>query len=389
MTLLFNNYQKINIYNNNNDYAIKNTKTRMHPALLSSLALVVFFINGCSDGSQYDQVSDGVAYEESTQAAEDMGAAPASMMGIAGQADLLTVENIAGDSEQTLGSQVTDIEIAGKKLLIRAHANFKVADVVKSGSAIETLTRQQGGYVALSNISNNETDRRTFTKGAQDITLTTYYRQATMTVRIPKAKVTDFLKRVQQQVAFLNEQEFSAQDVTLDIYREQLAATLNSNMAVELTQERLNSKNGKDQNSNVDAITATYAARRQQQYAKLEQMDIEDKIKYSTIDLTFMQPASSYKEVSQNLDILIDAERPSFGTQVNEAFKQGWDTLKTVTLTLIGLWWLLIIVGLFYLLYKFIKKSYQQLVKHKVGQKKSTPARQLKDSSEDTGDNNR
>lgn len=378
MTLPLNTYHKIDIHHDNKGYCIKNIQTRACPVLISSLALALLLINGCSESPEYQQQSsadvESAQYESSGPGADVLGIAGLNADMLAGteesQANKLNVENLADDSEQTLGSQATDIEIAGKKLLIRARANFKVADVVKSSSAIESLTRQQGGYIALSNITNIENGRRTFTKGAQDITLTTYHRQATMTVRIPKAKVTEFLKQVQQQVAFLKEQEFSTQDVTLDIYREQLAAKLNSNMASELSQQRLDSSNDKDQGSNVSAITATYAARQQQQYAQLQQMDIADKIKYSTIDLTFMQPASSYKEVSQNLEVLIEAERPSFGAQVSDALKTGWETLKTVVIRTIGLWWFIVIVGIFYLLYRFMKMSYRQLVTYRKRHKK-------------------
>ena len=91
-----------------------------------------------------------------------------------------------------------------------------------------------------------------------------------MTVRVPRTNVSKFLKQMQQQVAFLNEQEFTAQDVTLDIYREQLVSQLNSDMASELSEERLDSENNKDQRNNIEAITATYTACWQQELAKLE-----------------------------------------------------------------------------------------------------------------------
>lgn len=152
--------------------------------------------------------------------------------------------------------------------------------------------------------------------------------------------------------------------MTLGIYREQLASQLNSDMASELSQERLNSKNDKDQGSNVDAITATYAARRQQELAKLEQLAIADKVQYSTINLTFMQPDISYKETTQNLDVLLDAEQPSFSTQVNQAFKDGWEILRSVVLGLIQLWWLLVLGGIFYLIYRMIKSIYRKFFKN-------------------------
>ncbi len=333
-------------------------------ALLSTVLL----LSGCSQQSQEFNSSD----ESADYANEEVATAEPEQLAIADIAsdsenpsNKLSVKNLSGDSVQNLSSQVTDIQIAGKELLITARADFKVEDVIKSSEAIESLTRQQGGYVALNKISNHESDSRTFIKDDQNVTVTTYYRQATMTLRIPKTNVSEFLKKVQQQVAFLNEQEFIAQDVTLDIYREQLASKLNSDMVAELSQERLNSDKAEDQSSNVDSITATYAARQQQEYAKLEQMNISDKVRYSTIDLVFTQPNSSYKETTQNLDIIIDAERPSFGEQVSTAFREGWETLRAVSITLIKLWWLIIVLGVFYLIYRAIKAAYRLLFNNK------------------------
>ena len=333
------------------------------PIMLGSVLL----IGGCDSSSEYAESSadlTAVATEEVADATEGEMAGIMSDVAVDNASDGLEVANLSSTSEQTLGSQAADIKIAGKALLITASADFKVEDVVKTSDAIESLTRQQAGYVALSNISNHPRDSRTFVQGNKNITITTYTRQADMTVRIPRANVSKFLAQLQQQVAFLNGQQFSAQDVTLDIYREQLASQLNSDMASELSQERLSSKNDKDQGSNVDAITATYAARRQQELAKLEQLAIADKVQYSTINLTFMQPDISYKETTQNLDVLLDAEQPSFSSQVSQAFKDGWEILRSVALGLIQLWWLLVLGGIFYLIYRMIKAIYRRFFKH-------------------------
>ncbi len=333
------------------------------PIMLGSMLL----IGGCDSSSEYAESSadlTAVATEEVADATEGEMVGIMSDVAVDNASDGLEVANLSSTSEQTLGSQAADIKIAGKALLITASADFKVEDVVKTSDAIESLTRQQAGYVALSNISNHPRDSRTFVQGNKNITITTYTRQADMTVRIPRANVSKFLAQLQQQVAFLNGQQFSAQDVTLDIYREQLASQLNSDMASELSQERLSSKNDKDQGSNVDAITATYAARRQQELAKLEQLAIADKVQYSTINLTFMQPDISYKETTQNLDVLLDAEQPSFSSQVGQAFKDGWEILRSVALGLIQLWWLLVLGGIFYLIYRMIKAIYRKFFKH-------------------------
>ncbi|MDE4454894.1 DUF4349 domain-containing protein [Psychrobacter sp. DAB_AL62B] len=366
-------------------YKVVSFKTLVLPIVLPTILGSLIFIGGCSDSSEYaessaDMESVQSATEEATDNSEingimsDVAADSSDSSDSSDSADNtsnakptsndLSIDNLSGDSEQTLGSQVADIQIAGKELLITASANFKVKDVVKSSAAIENLTRQQGGYVALSNISNHPNDSRTFVQDDKNITITTYTRQAEMTVRVPRVNINKFLAQLQPQVAFLNGQEFTAEDVTLDIYREKLASQLGSDMASELSQERLDSKNNKDQSSNVDAITATYAARRQQDLAKLEQMDIIDKVKYSTIRLTFMQPDISYKEITQNLDVLLDAERPSFGAQVKQAFKHGWEMLRSFVLGLIQLWWLVVLAGVLYLIYRMVKALYRKLFKN-------------------------
>ncbi|PYE38875.1 uncharacterized protein DUF4349 [Psychrobacter fozii] len=348
---------------------------RLSLAIAAAMLGSVLLMSGCSQSEEYaesasEEPSDyanekAVDTDINTMMSEQSAAVePELELEADNQANELTVENLSESSEQTLAIQAANIQIQGKELLINASTNFTVKDVVKSSAAIETLTRQQGGYVALSNISNYPRSDRTFVQGDKNITITTYNRQAEMTVRVPRVNVHKFLEQMQQQVAFLNSQEFTAQDVTLDIYREQLASQLNSDMVDELSQERLESKNDKDQGSNVDAITATYAARRQKELAKLKQMDIADKVKYSTINLSFMQPDVSYKETTQNLDVLIDAERPSFGTEVNKSFKDGWSMLRSFALGIIQLWWLVVLGGVFYLIYRIIKAIYRKFFKH-------------------------
>jgi|26BtaG_2_1085354.scaffolds.fasta_scaffold04259_2 hypothetical protein len=348
-----------------------------YPLVLSSMGIAVLLLSGCGqvpeDGYEGEAVTESqqeVAIEDIAEASQAIEAETTTEK--EATVERLAVENISGDSEQTLGSQVADIEIPGKTLVVNARADFKVADVVKSKDAIETLTRQQGGYVAAISISNNQIDQSTYRSGEQDINLTTYSRHADMTVRIPKAKVSEFMRQLQKQVVFLQAQEFSAQDVTLDLYREQLAAQLNGDMAAELSAERLNSDNEKEQGSNVESISATYAAKQQQQLAKLTQMDIADKVRFSTIALSFNQPPNTYKETTQNLEVLLEAEQPGFFSQAGEAFKSGWEVLKAVVLGIIQLWWLWALIALAYLLYKALRTTLRRLFKRNAARKPVT-----------------
>lgn len=332
--------------------------------LVASVTLSSLLLLGCSHKEEYEDEFASEDSSEQVQAAAESTMSESATETSAEATDSqkkLSIENVSGDSEQSLNSAVSDIQIPGKKLIINVRAQFKVEDVVKSNRAIENLTRQQGGYVALSRISNEEDGTQIFTKGNQDIKLTTYYRQGHMIVRIPREKVSAFLTQIQQQVAFLQAQEFSAEDVTLDIYRKQLEAKLNSEMASELEKQRLQSTNEKQQASNINSITATYSARQQQELARLQQLEIADRVQFSTIELTFSQAANTYKEISQNLDAVIEAEQPSFASQVAEAFKSGWEILKSMVLGIIGLWWLWVLLIGLYVLYRLVRRLHRYL----------------------------
>ena len=330
---------------------VQNGRSIRWQAVMSS-ALLVTLLAGCSAPDQEMATED--SYEE--RATEDVQAL-ADLEAVADQSGDVTdtVTEVGGSSEMTLGNQSVNQNVAGKTLMVNMRADFQVKDVVKSSIAIETLTQQQGGYVADSLINNVEQGSREYEADGKHIRLTTYYRQATMTVRVPKENVNTFLTAMRKEVVFLNEQAFTAKDVTLDIYREQLAAALNTDISTELSEQQLDNEDTKTQRGNIHTIDRTYYARARADYAKLQRMEIEDKVKYSTIELQFNQPVSSYKEVTPSMTQLIIDERPSFGSQLSNQLYKGWETLRTALLVLAQGWWLLVFAGVLYLIYRVLK----------------------------------
>ena len=330
---------------------VQNGRSIRWQAVMSS-ALLVTLLAGCSAPDQEMATED--SYEE--RATEDVQAL-ADLEAVADQSGDVTdtVTEVGGSSEMTLGNQSVNQNVAGKTLMVNMRADFQVKDVVKSSIAIETLTQQQGGYVADSLINNVEQGSREYEADGKHIRLTTYYRQATMTVRVPKENVNTFLTAMRKEVVFLNEQAFTAKDVTLDIYREQLAAALNTDISTELSEQQLDNEDTKTQRGNIHTIDRTYYARARADYAKLQKMEIEDKVKYSTIELQFNQPVSSYKEVTPSMTQLIIDERPSFSSQLSNQLYKGWETLRTALLVLAQGWWLLVFAGVLYLIYRVLK----------------------------------
>lgn len=339
---------------------------------IATFTTVLVTLNGCDSAQEnYEAASDQSNYSETTESVEQgplnpLADSQSETRLKQQEQEKLVVENLGDSSELTLSSQTSDLEIAGKQLLVNASANFKVDDVVATRNKIETLTRQYKGYIASSAIQSLVVSSQTFSQQSKNIDLVTYYRQANMQLRIPKPKVSNFLNQLQSQIKFLEYQEFTAQDVTLDLYREKLQAQLNSEMAEELTQQRLDSNNEKEQASNVDSIRATYSAKQRQQLAEIEKMMIADQVKYSTIQLTFTQPNSIYKEITDSTDYMLTTERPGFWEQARQSIIEGWQVIKDIILGIISLWWLWALGGLLFLLYLIIRKLMINFDKRKV-----------------------
>ncbi len=334
---------------------VKKIGSNYLPTGLGALLLVSLVLLGGCDSAKESYSSEDSSAEAASEPAMEASAPDAA-------APAPTVEQLTNTSEATLGSEIADTQIAGKEFVINAEAKFKVEDVVDTTHKVDELTQKYGGFSAASQIESIEGDTQYFRQGDKRVALTTYHRQATMTVRIPKPKVNDFLRDVQQQVLFLASQNFSAQDVTLDLYRQQLEQQLNSDKMAELSAQRLDPSNEKTQASNLDSINATYLARQQQELASLQKMDIADKVKYSTIALQFTQPDSVYKEVTQSIDAVLEEEGPSFGQQAKAALLQGWESIQTAILWLISTWWFWVVLGALYLLYRMLRKGLQAMM---------------------------
>ncbi len=329
--------------------------TKIKPLILAMLVATSVSLISCSKEQahkNYDYAEASSISEES-QEAEDSGAtAPLAKMVMEEGKELATEENketaIQDETSVShkLASKAVNQQVADKKFVVNAKAVFTVNDVVESVNKIEELTKENQGFVEVSRIENGLISEEDIVRSDTIIRLSRYIRSAEMTVRIPKENVSEFLKQLQKQVKFLQESEFSAKDVTLDIYREQLASKISSEEVAELEKQRLDAQKAKQQESNVETINKTYQAKTKQALAELEKKAIEDKIKYSTIKLSFAQPENIYQKTLTNTQQLANSYQPSFQEQLQESLQVGWLSFQTVILKLVKGWWVVLLIVL-------------------------------------------
>ncbi len=366
------------------------------------LSLTGFMITGCGQANKSASYESSQPAEESSYIKENFSA----KMSADPSADALSEADSDNDNgndnsaeqpaiaeEQTatheLQSGVVNQQLADKKLLISANAEFKVKDVVASVNHIEELTQQAKGYIASSRIANNEYGTTKVVQGDKVLQIHRYVRYSEMTVRIPKDNIGQFLKSLQKEIQFLQHSEFTTEDVTLDIEHQQLQAQLSGEQASELEKQRLKAKKADDQNSNVDTINSTYNAKRQQALADIERKRIEDRLKYSTIQLSFSQPEALYQSTYDNIEQIIASHEPSLSEQIQERLLDGWQIFKQVILGFVQLWWLwlmiLFSVPLLRLIIRFWGWSASNLAVKKTS-KKPKQANQPKQSNKNIND---
>jgi hypothetical protein len=227
------------------------------------------------------------------------------------------------------------------KFIRRADVRFRVKNVENATYQIEEITKQFEGFVTRTTLSS-EIDNKTIIKISEDSSLeTTYYNVAnTMTLRIPNTKLDTMLKTFTQLIEFLDYRTITADDVALLLLANDLAQRRASGYEDRL-KKSIDAK-GKKLHEIVGAEDDLNTNKQMSDEARLENMRLKEQISYSTINLSIYQRQSIKRELVAN-ELNIDAYKPSFGSQLADAFKIGVELLKAFIIFIVKIWWVIVI----------------------------------------------
>ena len=237
-----------------------------------------------------------------------------------------------------------------RKFIRTADIKFKVKNVIKSTYTIEDVTTRFGGFVTYTSLKSN-IDNKVTTPVSADSTLEmTYFTVSNdMTIRVPNTSLDTTLKSIAKLVDFMDYRIIKADDVGLQILANKLTQRRTEHSEQRISRQ-IDSK-GKKLNDGVAAEENVLGKQEQADNAAIANMDLNDKVRYSTISLNLYQRQEVKKELVQN-DKNIKAFEPGFGTKLLSSLKTGWEVLEDFLLFLVRLWApILIIIGL-YLLYR-------------------------------------
>jgi hypothetical protein len=250
------------------------------------------------------------------------------------------------DAGQVSSSAAT-FDDGQRKFIRTAQAQFRVKDVYSSVLAIEDVAAQQGGFVVNNNISaqTGRVQRRPAGDGKL-IELAEYTVQGTLTVRIPSDKTQLFLRAIAAQMEFLDQRSFDAADVQLQMLRQQLAWQREQQAQQELGQA-MQSGDRLDRKS--DVIAARTGAKLQRDEALIQQKEFEDKVAFSTINLSLHQLSKIRQTEMTDVEAVFRKHSPGFFTRLFDALRVGWYGVLDLFIALMSVWplWLIMAIGVY------------------------------------------
>jgi len=244
---------------------------------------------------------------------------------------------------------------SNRKLIKTANLNFKVKNVENATQQIEQVTSCFGGFILSSSIKNNiyTYDEYRVSKDSMMVVGVNKI-ENNITLRVPEFYLDSALFYIGKTWIKLDERTINAEDVTIQILSNELRAKL-----YQKTATNINKAADKNQNKLNDVVDAEQTAANYLENTitkKIENLELQDKIDYSTITLSIYQDKVLYKEMIANVDTEQYAQ--SFGRELVDSLAFGWKIFKAFLLFLVKCWSLILISVIIFLAVWFTIKFF-------------------------------
>ena len=251
--------------------------------------------------------------------------------------DLKNLESEAVvDSATAPISMAASQEVEGKKFVRKADVNMEVSDVYQATIYIENALKEMGGFVTLSNYRSEVLEEKVFPQSDEKSMLVReYITKNQMQVRVPTEKLSDFLKQLNDKNIFLRERIITAEDVSTNIKMAELEKQRMAKHKAQLSQQTNTIKNAEAVNENERELI----------YQKINDLNLADELKYSTVEIYLSEPKSKISQVEiPNTKSLKNKYQGGFGYSIKEAFADGFYGFQQF-LILVAHAWMFILAG--------------------------------------------
>jgi len=312
--------------------------------VVAAMAALVFFVFGCGQAAENSEFRKAVA--------------PAMV-----EVDYATTsppeaeeeerkENGNTPPEQALSSSAARAFGDSSRRFIRtADLRFRAKDVVKTAFAVEDLVAGFGGFVANTQLRTNVDQRYTTPVSEDSLLETTKFTVSNrIIIRVPSAKLDTTLKSLVRFVDFLDHRTVSAQDVRLMLLSNRMTQN-----RVARHEKRLTAAidaQGRKLKETMPAEDRLLDRQEQADQAAMSNLELEDRIAFSTITLDIYQRQGTRHELLLN-EQNIERYEPGFFSELGDAMTYGWDLLVRFLLVLARMWSVILLGVAVFVLVRF------------------------------------
>ncbi|MFW1971996.1 hypothetical protein [Acinetobacter bereziniae] len=286
------------------------------------LALSLVLISGCA--KKAEEAAESASAQDSQVVAQDAVQAADASEKSNEQAAENTVDTTPVTEQKPETILSTDVSQAEKarRMVREAQVNFTAKDVVKTALEIDKLTFQAGGFTEQKNISFDVLDKQTQKIGDGKIRVFEKVDpHAEIIVRVPSDKAAVYVNQLLPLMYFLNQQQYSAKRFELKLLEEKMAQT--QTVPSDTKQSQLN------------------------EISRLTQLEVQDRVRFSTISITIKQPAMVRESLDVDVDAVARLNGDGFWKRAWEGVQYGWQFILDLLVILVTIWplYLLIFVG--------------------------------------------
>lgn len=236
-----------------------------------------------------------------------------------------------------LNTEVSQAETS-RRMVREASVNFTTKDVVKTALEIDKLTFQAGGFIEQKNINFDVLDTQSQKIGDGKIRVFEKVNpHAEIIVRVPSDKAATYVNQLLPLMYFLNQQQYSAKRYELKLLEEKISQT--------------------------QTVPSDTRRAQMSEIARLTQLEVQDRVRYSTISISIIQPATVREKLDVDVDAVARLNGDSFWKRAWNGVQYGWQFILDLLVILITIWplYLIIIVG--FLLYRITKPLLNKIFK--------------------------
>lgn len=232
-----------------------------------------------------------------------------------------------------------------------ADIKFKVKDVKQSTFDIEDLVSKHNGYITYTNLSSSISYQNKVQVSEDSCKERTYYNvDNSVTMRIPNTELDAVLRGLAPLMDFLDHRTIKADDIKFILLSNQLAEKRYKDYKQRYT-NAIDTK-GKKLKETVNAEDNLAINEQIADSKKIENLELIDKVNYSTVTLYIYQP-QTIKETMVANEKTIPPYMPSFGKRLGTSIQDGWHIFEEIILFFVNIWGILVLMAVMFFLIRW------------------------------------